>query len=178
MITALTGLYQLKHGNVLDIRFDYTEEDWMDEVEIPPAVFLTLYENALKHSAIGNNSEAWIRVSITIEGDKLHFVVWNSISGSGEVNVHYEYKGIGLTLIRQLMILKLDLVIIPCKLMRRGSLSGGTYVKIVMRLKTVCVDDELPSLKLMKEYCEMVPGIELIKHVFEFKGSDCIFRED
>jgi hypothetical protein len=103
MIMALTGLYQLKHGNVLDIKFDYMEEDWMDEVEIPPAVFLTLYENALKHSAIGNKPEAWIKVNIAIEGDKLHFVVRNSISGSGEVNVHYEYKGIGLTLIRQLM---------------------------------------------------------------------------
>lgn len=103
MITALTGLYQLKHGNVLDIQFDYTEEDWMDEVEIPPAVFLTLYENALKHSSIGNHPEAWIKVSIAIEEDKMHFAVRNSISGSGEINVHYEYKGIGLTLIRQLM---------------------------------------------------------------------------
>ncbi|KIO78466.1 transcriptional regulator [Pedobacter lusitanus] len=33
----------------------------------------------------------------------------------------------------------------------------------MIRLKTVCVDDELPSLKLLKEYGEMVPGIELIR---------------
>ncbi|QNK63677.1 histidine kinase [Pedobacter sp. PAMC26386] len=103
MIMALTGLYQLKHGGELDIQFDFTEEEWMDEVEIPPAVFLTLYENALKHSAIGNNPLAWIKVDLVMEGDKLHFVIRNSISDLGEINVHYEYKGIGLTLIRQLM---------------------------------------------------------------------------
>ncbi|MBB6270260.1 hypothetical protein HDF26_000687 [Pedobacter cryoconitis] len=103
MIKALTGLYQLKHGNALNIQFDFIEEDWMDEVEIPPAVFLTLYENALKHSAIGNDPEAWIQVNIMLEGDKMRFIVQNSISGSDEINVHYEYKGIGLTLIRQLM---------------------------------------------------------------------------
>ncbi|MBB5646449.1 sensor histidine kinase [Pedobacter cryoconitis] len=103
MIRALTGLYQLKHGHLLDISFGFTDQDWMDEVEIPPAVFLTLYENALKHSAIGNDPLAWIKVDIAMEKDKLLFSVRNSISGLGEVNVHYEYKGIGLTLIRQLM---------------------------------------------------------------------------
>ncbi|MBB6502202.1 LytR/AlgR family response regulator transcription factor [Pedobacter cryoconitis] len=33
----------------------------------------------------------------------------------------------------------------------------------MIRLKTVCVDDELPSLKLLKEYSEMMPDIELLR---------------
>lgn len=103
MIRALTGLYQLKHGNLLDIRFDFDEEDWMDEVEVPPAIFLTLYENALKHSAIGNDPVAWISVKLFLSADKLHFVLHNTIAVPGEINIHYEYKGIGLNLIRQLM---------------------------------------------------------------------------
>ncbi|XBK18962.1 histidine kinase [Pedobacter lusitanus] len=103
MIRALTGLYQLKHGHMLDISFGFTEEEWMDDVEIPPAVCLTLYENALKHSAIGNDPSAWIKVNIVIENDRWLFTVSNSISLSDEINVHYEYKGIGLSLIRQLM---------------------------------------------------------------------------
>ncbi|MBB5646448.1 LytR/AlgR family response regulator transcription factor [Pedobacter cryoconitis] len=41
----------------------------------------------------------------------------------------------------------------------------------MIRLKTVCVDDELPSLKLLKEYCEMMPGIELIKSLSNSKEA-------
>jgi len=39
------------------------------------------------------------------------------------------------------------------------------------KLKTVCVDDELPSLKLLREYCEMLPGIALVKSFSDSKDA-------
>jgi len=103
MIKSLTGLYQLKNGNLLDITFDFKDEDWMDEVEIPPTVYLTLFENALKHSAIGNANNSWIKASLLLEANTLTFTVRNSISKSGETNAYYEYKGMGVIIIKQLM---------------------------------------------------------------------------
>ncbi|PIH03626.1 hypothetical protein CS542_02390 [Pedobacter sp. IW39] len=59
--------------------FLQTRTGWM-KLKYRPQ-FLTLYENALKHSAIGNDPLAWIKVDIAMEKNRILFSVRNSISG-------------------------------------------------------------------------------------------------
>lgn len=102
MIEALTGLYQLKHGGHLKISMNFENMDWMDEIEIPPTALLTLYENALKHSAVGNDPDARIDIHIKFEKN-MHFVVKNNISTLEASSLYEGYKGVGLKLMKQLM---------------------------------------------------------------------------
>lgn len=75
---ALAALYQLKYNNRLDLVFDIQDKETLELIEIPPSLFLTLFENALKHSAIGENPESFIRLSCKTEDLVLVFEVINS----------------------------------------------------------------------------------------------------
>jgi len=79
-IQSLTGLYQLKYNNLLDISFDIQDEETLELIEIPPSIFLTLFENALKHSAIGIESDSFIKVRYKIENQEIFFEIINSIA--------------------------------------------------------------------------------------------------
>ncbi|KFF10312.1 histidine kinase [Chryseobacterium soli] len=79
-IRALIGLYQLKFNNLLDITFDVQDEETLELIEIPPSIFLTLFENALKHSAIGIEKESFIRVKYTIQNHEFFFEIVNSVA--------------------------------------------------------------------------------------------------
>lgn len=94
-IKSLAGLYQLKYNNQLDISFVIQDEPVLEEMEIPPSVFLTLFENALKHSAIGLEQGSFIQLSCTIEGQKLIFETINSIKENHQIPVEVGYQGLG-----------------------------------------------------------------------------------
>lgn len=79
-IRSLIGLYQLKFNNVLDITFDLHDEETLELIEIPPSIFLTLFENALKHSAIGIEGESFIKVNYTIHNQEFYFEIINSVA--------------------------------------------------------------------------------------------------
>lgn len=79
-ITSLAALYQLKYNNLLDISFDIQNDETLELIDIPPSVFLTLFENALKHSAIGIESDSFIKISYKVQNQEIYFEIINSIA--------------------------------------------------------------------------------------------------
>ncbi|WP_246008719.1 sensor histidine kinase [Chryseobacterium lactis] len=94
-LKALAALYQLKYNDQLDIVFNIEDQDEFDIVEIPPSVFLTLFENALKHSAIGIEENSFIKLSCTIKNSDLFFEIVNSVAQNREYSAETNYKGLG-----------------------------------------------------------------------------------
>lgn len=94
-IRSLAGLYQLKYNNLLDISFDIQDEETWDLIEIPPSVFLTLFENALKHSAIGIESESFINVRYKIQKQEVLFEIINTVAKKKAVINEGDTGGLG-----------------------------------------------------------------------------------
>lgn len=94
-LKALASLYQLKYNDQLNIVFDVKDQDEFDVVEIPPSVLLTLFENALKHSAIGAEKNSFIKLSCVLEHSELHFEIINSVAGGSAHPVETGYHGLG-----------------------------------------------------------------------------------
>lgn len=91
---SLEQLYRMKYNKDLDITFNIHNEDTLELIEVPPAIFLTLFENALKHGAIGIEEDSFISISYNIVGQTLYFEIRNSIS-QREERVEMGYKGLG-----------------------------------------------------------------------------------
>lgn len=64
-------------------------------VKIKPLILFNFIENAIKHSSIETNTEAWIKMNISYENEILHFTLYNSICLTN-VQVDDIYRGIGL----------------------------------------------------------------------------------
>ncbi|WP_261509877.1 sensor histidine kinase [Chryseobacterium paludis] len=101
-IHSLATLYQLKYDNQLNIDFNIQNEETLDVIEIPPSVFLTLFENALKHSGIGLESDRFIKVSYAIEGRDIFFEIINSIT-TKRPSEDTGYNGLGNEAIIQIL---------------------------------------------------------------------------
>ncbi|WP_228372509.1 sensor histidine kinase [Chryseobacterium daeguense] len=94
-LKSLTELYQLKYNNQLDIVFTIQNEEACEVIEIPTSVFLTLFENSLKHSAIGMEPSAFVRVLFTIENQEIILTIENSISENKNLSLDIGYQGLG-----------------------------------------------------------------------------------
>ncbi|WP_300688698.1 histidine kinase [Chryseobacterium sp.] len=94
-LKALADLYQLKYNNLLTITLNIQNQEEFDIAEIPPSILLTLFENALKHSAIGEEERSFINLSCTIEGSELLFEITNSIAAYQAHQVETGYHGLG-----------------------------------------------------------------------------------
>ena len=94
-IKSLAGLYQLKYNNVLNINFDIQDEETLELIDIPPSVCLTLFENALKHSAVGIEAETYINVSYKIQDQELLFEIENSVSKKKNLVGNMNDSGLG-----------------------------------------------------------------------------------
>ncbi|MDN5476914.1 MAG: histidine kinase [Chryseobacterium sp.] len=94
-IKSLAGLYQLKYNNVLNITFDIQDEETLELIDIPPSVCLTLFENALKHSAIGIEADSYIQISYTIQDQHLLFEIRNSVSKKKNLVGNMNDSGLG-----------------------------------------------------------------------------------
>jgi len=103
MITALTSLYQLKYNQQLDIRFDYEADDLLSEIEIPPTIYFTLFENALKYSAIGMDGKAFIHARFELTAEEINFKIRNNRSAMKGNPVDNNYKGIGTEVLQKMM---------------------------------------------------------------------------
>jgi LytS/YehU family sensor histidine kinase len=68
-------------------------------VFIPPNLFTTFVENAVKHSVDISGQEAWIRISISIEDRNLHFICSNSTVAL--VQTDKKNSGLGLANIKR-----------------------------------------------------------------------------
>ncbi|MCQ9640154.1 histidine kinase [Chryseobacterium sp. WG14] len=94
-IQSLKGLYQLKYNNLQDISFDIEDEEILDLIEIPPSVCLTLFENALKHSAMGIEAGSFIKLSYTIENHEFLFDIRNSVAQNRTLVSNLNDSGLG-----------------------------------------------------------------------------------
>ena len=94
-VEALAALYQLKYNNQLDIEFDIQNKETLELIEIPPSLFLTLFENALKHSAIGENPDSFIKLMCKTEDLVLVFEILNSSDKNRSLPVETGYNGLG-----------------------------------------------------------------------------------
>jgi len=94
-IRSLAGLYQLKYNNVLNIGFNIQDEETLELIDIPPSVCLTLFENALKHSAVGIEPQSYINVSYRIEDQDLLFEIQNSVSKKKNLVGNMNDSGLG-----------------------------------------------------------------------------------
>lgn len=92
---SLAELYQLKYNNNLNIIFNIQNEEILDVIEIPPSIYLTLFENALKHSAIGMEPSGFINVFFTIEDHTMILEIKNSIAENKNYTVEIGYQGLG-----------------------------------------------------------------------------------
>jgi LytS/YehU family sensor histidine kinase len=70
-------------------------------VFIPPNLFTTFVENAVKHSINISGKEAWIRISIAIEDRSLHFMCSNSKDAIASVPTDKKSSGLGLANIKR-----------------------------------------------------------------------------
>ena len=61
---------------------------------ITPLIFITFLENAFKHGVNGNNPNAWVNISIALDGKECVYVVKNS--KPNVKNETGEKSGIGL----------------------------------------------------------------------------------
>ncbi|MBV8327990.1 histidine kinase [Chryseobacterium sp.] len=94
-LKALAALYQLKYNNRLDIMLDIKDLDEFDIVEIPPSLLFTLFENALKHSAIGEEEHSFIRLYCGMERSVLYFKIINTVGKYRTEPVETGYQGLG-----------------------------------------------------------------------------------
>lgn len=94
-IKSLAGLYQLKYNNVLNITFDIQDEETLELIDIPPSVLLTLFENALKHSAVGIEAESYIHMNYRIENQEVLFEILNSVSKKKNLLGNRNDSGLG-----------------------------------------------------------------------------------
>lgn len=101
-IYSLSTLYQLKYDNQLNINFDIQDEETLDLIEVPPSVFLTLFENALKHSGIGLEPGSFIKVSYSMEGKDVLFEIMNSLTLK-RPSEDTGYNGLGNEAITQIL---------------------------------------------------------------------------
>lgn len=103
MIKALAGLYQLKYNNTLPIEFELNDEEIQEQLEIPPSIYFALFENALKHSGIGNEKESYIKVQFYRDEDYIVFKLTNSIPDHNINTNNHTYKGMGMKALKKIL---------------------------------------------------------------------------
>jgi two-component system sensor histidine kinase AlgZ len=84
------SLERLRLNNTIPIQFEV--EGNTEGVRIAPLIFITFLENAFKHGVNTNKPDAWVNISIHVDGKKCVYTVENSrITTNGT-----ERSGIGL----------------------------------------------------------------------------------
>lgn len=94
ILQGLAELYRLRYKNQLNINIEVTGNT--DLVEVPPALVLILFENALKYSGIGIDDDSFIELKIEVLGDILMVNVTNSALEADETTTGV-YGGLGLS---------------------------------------------------------------------------------
>lgn len=70
------SLERLRLNNQIPIRF--TVEGNVGAIKIAPLILITFLENAFKHGVSGNNPDAWVNLSLWLDGKECVFRVENS----------------------------------------------------------------------------------------------------
>ena len=103
MILALRRLYQLKSHKTLDISLDFPDDELFEVIEIPPTIYLTLFENAVKYSAMGSDKGAAITARLGRTENTLTFELENTISGTRPASDESSYREAGLKVVKDLL---------------------------------------------------------------------------
>src|SRR5690606_17110629 len=77
-----------------------TDKRTLNNVFIPPNLFTTFVENAIKHSVDISGEKSYINISIEVENKKLHFVCSNSKNPDYPMS-DKNYSGLGLANIKR-----------------------------------------------------------------------------
>lgn len=70
------SLERMRLNNQIPIQFDI--EGNVENVWITPLIFITFLENAFKHGVSNNNPDAWVNISIQLDGKECIYTVKNS----------------------------------------------------------------------------------------------------
>lgn len=103
MITALATLYQLKSKSKLNVDLDFEANELFTVVEIPPTIYLTLFENAVKYAAMGQDEQAYIRLKLSLRDSVATFSISNSIADKKTTDHSPSYRGAGLQVLKMLL---------------------------------------------------------------------------
>ena len=77
-----------------------TDKKILNTIFIPPNLFTTFVENAVKHSVEINDGASYVNIDIAIENQHLYFVCTNSINPNYSIS-DGNYGGLGLTNIKR-----------------------------------------------------------------------------
>ncbi|MFY1046885.1 sensor histidine kinase [Chryseobacterium sp. GP-SGM7] len=102
-IKSLAELYQLKYNNQLNIIFEIENTDVWDVIEIPPSVFLTLFENSLKHSSIGIADKSFVKLSCKLQDYEMILEIDNSVAENKNFTLDEAYHGLGNVAIKGIL---------------------------------------------------------------------------
>lgn len=99
-ISNFLNLEKIRRDNFkFDIEFE-SEQRKFFHVFIPPNLFTTFVENAVKHSSFLTDKEVFIKIILKIDNNKLHFTCINS-KPTENLNQNKEYSGLGLANIKR-----------------------------------------------------------------------------
>jgi len=101
IIHALNDLFAMRFEKPLNINIEI-ESDELLQFEILPSILVTLFENALKHSSIGINEQAWIKASVLKVNDVFTATISNSRFKDLASNSTFN-SGIGLASVREML---------------------------------------------------------------------------
>ncbi len=91
-------LMRLRLSDDVSIELDFSHDH--DDALVPPLLFIPLLENAFKHSYTGSDARHFVKCRMTVDDDKLLFVVENSNSNRpGDED--RSHSGIGLVNLRK-----------------------------------------------------------------------------
>lgn len=97
LIHDYIDLQKYRIGDTAEVTFEEDSAD--DGVQIAPMILLPLVENSFKHGLMGEVENTFVRLKLSVDAEKLNFVVENNRGQSiaGETNQH---SGIGIKNIR------------------------------------------------------------------------------
>ncbi len=98
----------------------------LDQVHIPPLLFLPFIENAFKHGVNTSSSGAWINVYLEVKEDELNFRVENSIGA----NQKMIKGGLGIENVKR----RLELLYPSKHELTYGRMDNGYRVSLVIKL--------------------------------------------
>ena len=116
-------LMKLRLSSRVDLQISFPKD--FPDFSIPPLLFIPFIENAFKHGA-GHRETSFIKISMTIDEEKVFFVAENSIGKSVQTG-DLQHSGIGLENVRKRLGLlfpgKHDLSIVPGEAIYKVELS-------------------------------------------------------
>lgn len=98
MIRDYMALEKIRYGDQLQMTIDIQENN-NNEKMIAPLLLIPFVENSFKHGASKMITHPWVKLRITIENNRLHFIIMNSVPAITEAT--HSKGNIGLKNVRK-----------------------------------------------------------------------------